>query len=628
MKKTFVIIFSFIVLMIILSSFMGGPHKETLRSTVSGEVIGQIEDGNYVWRGIPFAKPPVGDLRWKAPVKPDNWEGVLEATELSQACFQPDGIVLFGSDGGSKWSGSEDCLYLNIWSPKKSEEKKLPVMMWIHGGANRMGSSAEYNPQAIVSKQDVIVVVVQYRMSTLGWFRHPSLKNTTTTEEDNSGNYGTLDNIMALRWIKDNISVFGGDPDNVTIFGESAGGHNVAALYASPLAEGLFHKAISQSGIASTASALQAESYYPESRISGTVSSKEMVNILLMDDKKAGSSEEAKSLQDSMSDEELRSYLRSKEASEILVAETKASPKLGGMTRAYNDGHVIRLDGIEAIFSDSKINRVPIILGTNRYETKLFNMWNPKLIRMGEDTKGFLPWVVSWVLPTLPQEIYKPDYYDAVNQYGSDSWKESAADTPATQLVNSGHEKTFVYRFDWQDLPEFNGVDLGRIAGASHALEIPFVFGSLFDSFIIKIIFKRESLNSAKELSNHMISYWTQFAYTGDPAQGRDGNSPKWESWSEDSTYIILDSDRGKGISMTDKFVSFKSLVKELSEDSRLNKKEKCEILYNGSNTDDGYPWAAFNEFEEGHCLTLDLSYLDRSRREQIEEEIQEGEEK
>ena len=618
MKKFILYALGIIILVLVfLFIFGGGPDKETIRSTDSGKVVGSVEGDNYVWRGIPFAKPPVGDLRWKAPIKPDGWEGTLEVLESSEACFQPDGMSMLGQGGG--WSGSEDCLYLNVWSPKDTNDKKLPVMMWIHGGGNRMGSASGYDPQAMVSKQDVVVVVVQYRMSTLGWFRHPSLRDKTTSEEDNSGNFGTLDNIMALRWIKENISAFGGDSSNVTIFGESAGGHNVAALYASPLAQGLFHKAIVQSGIVSTASAVQAESYYPETRISGTVSSKEMVNSLLIADNLASSADEAIKVQESMSNEELSEYLKNKSPAEILEAEVKAEPRLGGMTRAYNDGHVIRSDGIEAIFSDASATRGPIIFGTNRYETKLFNMWNPSLVRSGKETKGFLPWLTSWVLPSLPQEIYRPDYYDAINQYGSDSWKEKAADTPASQMHASGHKSTYVYRFDWQDLPEFNGVELSKLAGAAHALEIPFVFGSFFDSFMIKTFFDKEALNSAMRLSDHMISYWTQFAYTGDPGTGRDNTSPDWEPWSEEDTYIVLDSDRGQDISMRNDIVSWKSLVQDLTLDTRLTNKEKCEILYGGSNEDDGYPWDAFNEFEGGYCLSLDLSYLDRGRRENTE---------
>ena len=201
--------------------------------------------------------------------------------------------------------------------PEELKEKKVPVMVWIHGGGNTTGSADTYNPSNIVFDNEVIVVTVQYRMSNLGWFRHPSLRQGDATLEDASGSFGTLDNIMALRWVKDNISVFGGDVNNVTIYGESAGGHNVAALYASPLAEGLFHKAIVQSGIVSHSDLVEAESYYPESGISGIQSSKEVLNWLLLNDDKATTLLQARDVQDLMSLQESEDYLRSKTPEEL-----------------------------------------------------------------------------------------------------------------------------------------------------------------------------------------------------------------------------------------------------------------------------------------------------------------------
>ena len=177
-------------------------------------------------------------------------------------------------------------------------------MMWIHGGANIIGSANTYYPSHMVTDHEVIVVTVNYRMSNLGWFRHAALRQEGSTLEDASGSFGTLDNIMALRWIRENISAFGGDVNNVTIYGESAGGHNVAALYASPLASGLFHKAIVQSGIVSHSKTKDAEVYYPEDGTSGINSSNEVINRLLVNEEEADDIEEAKELQNNMSLEE------------------------------------------------------------------------------------------------------------------------------------------------------------------------------------------------------------------------------------------------------------------------------------------------------------------------------------
>jgi len=374
-----------------------GLDENSVRTTAQGEVIGFKEDETFAWRGIPFAQPPVDELRWKAPRPPESFLSRFEAKEFSQECFQPQGIMT-GGEGG--WTGSEDCLYLNIWSPAWSPqelaEKKVPVMMWIHGGANIIGSANTYYPSHMVTDHEVIVVTVNYRMSNLGWFRHAALRQEGSTLEDASGSFGTLDNIMALRWIRENISAFGGDVNNVTIYGESAGGHNVTALYASPLASGLFHKAIVQSGIVSHSKTEDAEAYYPEDGTSGITSSKEVINRLLVNEEKADDLEEAKELQNNMSLEETETYLRSATPEDLLTAYGEARPKRGGMTRVFNDGHVLGRKGIYESLTNDQMPRVPIILGTNRYESKLFNMRNPKFVRWGEG-EGLLARVFSWV---------------------------------------------------------------------------------------------------------------------------------------------------------------------------------------------------------------------------------------
>ena len=240
----------------LLFSCTGAINKESIREISQGLLIGKNSENNtFSWKGIPFAKPPINELRWKAPQMAMPWEGLFEATDFKDECFQRE-IILAEED----FIGSEDCLYLNIWTPKLSKDdiasldKPLPVMMWIHGGGNVVGDAKIYDPSSLVSSQNVIVVTIQYRMGAFGWFRHPSLVDENSSLEDKSGNFGTLDTIAALEWIKNNIKAFGGDANNITIFGESAGGHNVTALFASPLAEGLFHKAIVQSGVSSVSS--------------------------------------------------------------------------------------------------------------------------------------------------------------------------------------------------------------------------------------------------------------------------------------------------------------------------------------------------------------------------------------
>ena len=602
----------FLILGILISyGCSEGLDENSVRTTAQGEVIGFKEGETYAWRGIPFAQPPINELRWKAPRPPDPFESRFEAKEFAQACFQPQGFMT-GEEGG--WTGSEDCLYLNIWSPAWSPqelgEKKVPVMMWIHGGGNVIGSADTYSPSHMVSDHEVIVVTVQYRMSNLGWFRHPALRQESSTLEDASGSFGTLDNIMALRWIRENISQFGGDINNVTIYGESAGGHNVAALYASPLASDLFHKAIVQSGIVSHSKTEEAEAYYPEDGVSGITSSKEVINRLLVNERKVENLEEAKKLQNNMPLEEIEKYLRSKTPEELLTAYRDARPKRGGMARVFNDGHVLGRKGIYESFTNDQLRRVPIILGTNRYESKLFNMRNPRFVRWGEG-EGILARVFSWVgMDELPLEIMRPDFYNAVNQYSSDSWKERAADTPARQLIASGHKDTYVYRFDWDDLPVFQGVDFGVLAGAAHAMELLFLFPAAFDNFVIKNIVIKDSYDGVKKLSDQMMSYWAEFAYSGDPGKGRSNNLPQWKAWSESEKYMILDSEEDQGLVMVDSEVTVDSIFNELTTDERFTQDEKCQSLFSMSYSGDEFPIERFNAYDDGYCLTLDYSDL------------------
>jgi len=597
-------------LILILASCGQSLPNDSLRTINQGEIIGiESDDNTFAWLGIPFAEPPVGNLRWKAPIQPKKFDSRFEASKFSQVCFQAEGIMT-GNSGG--WTGSEDCLYLNVWSPAWSAEqlkkKNVPVMMWIHGGGNTIGSADTYYPTDFVSQHEVIVVTVQYRMSNLGWFRHPALRQGNSTLEDASGNFGTLDNIMALKWIKENIGYFGGDANNVTIFGESAGGHNVAALYASPLATDLFHKAIVQSGIVSHSLIEDAESYYPEDGTSGIQSSKEVINRLLINDKKADSLEDAKDKQNAMSLEEIEVYLRSKKPEDLLTAYFEARPKKGGMTRVFNDGHVMGVKGIYESFVNNDFKRVPIILGTNRYETKLFNMRNPEFVKWGEG-EGAIATALSWAgITELPLEILRPDFYNAVNQYSSDSWKERAVDSPARDLTASGQKDTYAYRFDWDELPEVQGMDFSQLVGSAHAIELLFLFPAGLDNMLIKNLVV-EDPDTVNKLSNQMVSYWTQFAYTGDPGKGRSGDLPHWKAWSDTEKYMVLDSENDRGLTMVNSEVTIDSMIEDLRKDMRMTKDEKCQTLFSLSYSGD-IPEQSFNGFETGYCLSLDYSEI------------------
>ena len=588
--------------------------QDSLRNTQEGLVIGmEGENNTFAWKGIPFAKPPIGELRWKAPQDASAWNGTLEAIEFKSACFQGSSMIQGDSEG--KWSGNEDCLYLNVWTPQLTEDQlennqeKLPVMMWIHGGGNTTGSAHVYDPSLLVSKHNVIVVTIHYRMGPLGWFRHPALQTPDSSRADISGNYGTLDTIKALEWINKNIKYFGGDPGNVTVFGESAGGHNAAAIFASPLAEGLYHKVIVQSGIMSSSSIEAAESYLPESGIAPSRSGLEAFNHILVANKSAANLIEAKKIQDEMTLEEIRTILYEQSPDVLLQSSFDARPKRGGMTRVFPDGHVILMGGIEEAFNNSSLRRVPIISGTNKDENKFFNALNRNFVKWGPATGLYKTVGVD----EMPLEIIDPEYYDAISFYGSSFWKQRAVDTPARKLIQSGHTDTYAYRFDWDELSTINDIDLSKLIGAAHALEILFVFGT-FDSFIVKnFLFGDDAYPAGKKLSEQIQSYWAEFAYTGNPGRGREGNLPLWTSWSnqEGDKYLVLDSENDKGVFMSDIEYTQDYLLNRIASDSRLNNKEKCETLFGLSYGDgNGVSLEKFNGFMNGECADRDYSEI------------------
>jgi len=230
--------------MLVASASLLGASSGPQVKTGSGMVEGKDDGAVQAFLGIPYAAPPVGDLRWKAPVPAAKWSGVRKATDFGSHCMQGK---VYGDMNFRDAGGSEDCLTLNVWVPAKAAAAKLPVMVWIYGGGFAAGSTSEARQDGThFAQQGVIVVSMNYRLGVFGFFVHPEL--TKESGHNSAGNYGLLDQTAALRWVHDNIAAFGGDPGNVTIFGESAGSFSVSALLASPLAKGLFKRAISQSG--------------------------------------------------------------------------------------------------------------------------------------------------------------------------------------------------------------------------------------------------------------------------------------------------------------------------------------------------------------------------------------------
>ena len=545
--------------------------SEKFAFSFSEKYIGLEKNRTFQWLGIPYAQAPMGSLRWKAPRSLENENDQVKAIEFSNPCPQIESISI-DKKGEGEFLGSEDCLFLNIFAPKNiSSDKKLPVMFWIHGGGNTSGEAGSYDFSKLAAAHDLVIVSINYRLGFLGWFYHPSFAATSNDQGDKSGNFGTLDQIMALKWVRKNIEDFGGDKNNVTIFGESAGGHNVFALLSSPLAKGLFHKAISQSGATNSFNTKEASKFFDNKESSLLTSSKEVISKLLVASGKSKDSFEANIAQESMNEFKLMEEMQSIELSEIfkVYKEIENSKQAGKkmIPRVLSDGYVLPKRGLK-YNKKSYYNDVPVILGTNRDETKLF-------AAMQSD---YSTSVLNRLVIIRNQEMY-----DLTANYASNNWKISAVDNPARAMISSGKQDVFAYRFDWDEQGKLLWMDFSKIFGAAHVMEIPFITGTMKLLGIERFMFNNENLPDAIRLSIAMQSYWAEFAYNGSPGKGRDNSLPAWNSWSTSGDKImILDSENDQGIVMKDFELNRLDEFKRLYADSRIKKeKTKCRFLKN-----------------------------------------------
>ncbi len=551
------------------------------RTTGMGEVVGFVgEYGSHQWLGIPFAKPPLGELRWRAPEPAEPWTGTFEATVFGSPCPQlasPFGGLDDLAPGTP--AGDEDCLALNVYSPRRTREEvasggaRLPVMVWIHGGSNVIGHSGFYDGGNLAVSQNLVVVTINYRLGPIGWFRHASLRGAGTREADHSGNFGTLDMIQALRWVQENIAAFGGDPGKVTIFGESAGGTDVFTLLLSPQAKGLFHRAIAQSGGTHLSSVAEAEHFADDPEPGAAASSGEVLLELLVRDGKAKDRAAGKITLGAMTGDEVAGYLRSKRPAEIFeVYGTEEDEGLIDMPKVFADGFVLpREDPLERFARRDGYNRVPVILGTNRDENKLFMFANPRWVRQ-----------ILWILPRLRDEAR----YNVSAEYQSAMWKATGADQPAGVMRRTQGPSVFVYRFDWDEEPTMLGADLSVMLGAAHAFEIPFVFGHYDLGDEGNVIFSEENRPGREALSDRMMSYWAEFAYTGDPGRGRGEDLPVWKAWDSSSPdaprFMVFDTDTDAdgGLRMSSEAVTEALILARVDEDPRLTgQRQRCEIF-------------------------------------------------
>lgn len=450
---------------------------------VSGQLVGEVGDVR-VYKGIPYAAPPVGENRWKPPQPVTPWEGVRAALEYGPSC--PQHNVLERLYGAKLGPTSEDCLYLNVWTPAKRTDERLPVMVWIHGGGYTAGSgSSPYYEGANLARRGVVVVTFNYRLGIYGFFAHPLLSKESP--HGVSGNYGLLDQIAALQWVKRNIAAFGGDPNRVTIFGESAGAGSVCYLMVSPLAKGLFHRAIAQSGSAFGQNRHLRESWYgqePAERIGERAA------------ERLGCDKASDPL----------AALRAKSSEELLAITGTGLGAGGAGTFSFGpivDGWVVP-DDPGAIFEAGRQHPVPLIVGSNADEGTIFLLTSP----VG-DVAGFRTMIASTfgeraqdVLALYPA-AEGGDARTLMNRFVTDS--RFVAPARFFARMQSRVSRAYLYHYTWV-MPNPRGAQLG----AFHASEIPLVFGN------------REVTTLAEEQwskgpSAALMAYWIQFARTGDP---------------------------------------------------------------------------------------------------------------
>ncbi|MBN1239746.1 MAG: carboxylesterase family protein [Gammaproteobacteria bacterium] len=463
---------------------------------------GQPLDGVRVFKGIPFAAPPVGELRWRAPRPVEPWEDVRAATEFGDVCVQPPGqgrlnIAVLPDGPGM----SEDCLYLNVWTPAESASDALPVMVYIYGGAYTEGAgSVPLYDGTELARKGAVVVTMNYRLGPFGFFAHPDL--TAEAEHGSSGNYGLMDMLASLEWVQRNIAGFGGDPDNVTVFGQSAGAMAIASLVASPEADGLFRRAISQSGA--------------------------WMGLGMGRMRNLEQAEEAGVRAVAELGAESIAQLRALPADEV-------QQKLRG-AGVVIDGHVLPED-VSAVFAEGRQNDVDVLVGSNADEGSFFpggpaaeQFRNQQSARWGALADRFF-------------EQYPAGTDEQAAAASAAAFRDGTAwhmRLFASYQAEQGNE-AWVYYFA-QDPPP---ADEQRPLGATHAAEVPYVFNNIGELPLFPDGSDPEKAARSEpdlKLADMMSSYWVNFARTGDP---NGPGLPEWPPFEDlrEGQAMVLEAD-------------------------------------------------------------------------------------
>ncbi|MBW2086440.1 MAG: carboxylesterase family protein, partial [Deltaproteobacteria bacterium] len=479
------------------SSAAARPLEDPLRiesGLISGFRAGEKKD-LLVFKGVPYAAPPVGELRWKPPQPPVTWGGVKITRKPCAWCPQPASVAFARRTGLQ----SEDCLYLNVWTMAKDTDEKRPVMVWIHGGGSTTGSGgALFYSGGRLARLGVVVVTINYRLGPLGYLAHPLLSHES--DKGVSGNYGFLDQIAALKWVQRNISAFGGDPDNVTIFGESAGAVAVTRLMISPLARGLFHRAIAQSGGPFGRNRHLRERKY--NMKSGEATGEKVAQLLGCDQA-----------------DDVLAAMRAKSAEKIIE---DAKPAQGLFGRGIKFGPIVDgwalPDDPGFLFLEGRMANVPFMVGSNADEGTIF--LKQITIKTPEAYKNMVKIVgrkyASKLLKLFPVNT-EEDVKPALNKLIGVSAFVSNARTMA-RAASERQPRVYLYHFT--RVPPMGSL---KHLGAFHAAEIFYAFGNIGPVI-------RQS-DPDRNLSDKMMAFWTNFAKTGDP---NGEGLPHWPAYETD----------------------------------------------------------------------------------------------
>ncbi len=522
----------------------------TLRQLSLGTVVGSAEpQGGHAWRGLRFAQPPVGDWRWRAPRPAAAWTGTQEALQHGPMAPQFGGLLAaVPAAQHGQVMGDEDCLSLNIFAPAWAPDQvpqgaaRRPVMVWIHGGGNAVGTAQNYDVvRNLAVADDVLVVTVQYRLGVLGWFAHPALQQQPgVSDEERSGNFGLLDLVAALRWVRDHIGAFGGDPGNVTLFGESAGGQQVLLLMASPLAAGLFHRAIAQSPVCETFSMDAAIHGLDSPLESQRCGSLEVAARVWAQQGPDADTTAARQALAQHNPRQVADWLRSQSVHTLLKAHRPGSVGIYLTPRPVADGVVLPAEPLCEAFASGRFNRVPVILGSNRDEYRTFLADKPEHSRL-----------LFGQVPLLRDRAA----YLAQSSLLSAAWRAAHVDAPADALLASGHPDVWTYRFDWDEVPAVPFIRPDLLLGAAHAMEMSFVFRDDRGEFDIFKVYTPFNRRGREQLSAAMAGAWTALARHGAPTLPGGQAWPRRPAVEPDDTAagadsLVFDTARDGGLRM------------------------------------------------------------------------------